>query len=31
VLENAEHWDEATRAVVLDRVENAPPLRFFTP
>ncbi len=31
VLENAEHWDEATRAVVLDRVENVPPLRFFTP
>src|SRR5579863_4161547 len=24
-------WDEATRNVVLDRVENVPPIRFFTP
>jgi Gluconate 2-dehydrogenase subunit 3 len=29
VLEQAEHWDEVTRRAVLDRVENAPPLRFF--
>jgi hypothetical protein len=31
VLEQADHWDDATRAVVLDRVENVPPIRFFTP
>lgn len=31
VLENASHWDEVTRKTVLDRVENVPPLRFFTP
>ena len=31
VLEQAEHWDEATRKVVLDRVENVPPIRFFEP
>jgi hypothetical protein len=24
-------WDEATRKVVLDRVQNVPPIRFFTP
>ena len=30
VLEQAEHWDEATRRVVLDRVKNVPPIRFFT-
>ena len=24
-------WDEATRKVVLDRVHNVPPVRFFTP
>jgi len=29
VLEEAGHWDEATRRVVLDRVERAPPIRFF--
>ena len=29
VLENARHWDAATRAVVLARVENVPPRRFF--
>ncbi|MGN6755463.1 MAG: hypothetical protein ACTHMJ_03640, partial [Thermomicrobiales bacterium] len=23
-------WDEATRKVVLDRVQNVPPMRFFT-
>ena len=31
VLEQAGHWDEVTRRVVLDRVENVPPIRFFTP
>jgi hypothetical protein len=30
VLEQARHWDEVTRRVVLDRVEHVPPLRFFT-
>jgi len=30
VLEQAPHWDEVTRAVVLDRVENVPEIRFFT-
>jgi hypothetical protein len=30
VLEQAEHWDEETRKVVLDRVERVPELRFFT-
>jgi Gluconate 2-dehydrogenase subunit 3 len=30
VLEQAGHWDDATRRVVLDRVEQVPPLRFFT-
>ena len=29
VLEQAHHWDEATRRVVLDRVANVPPIRFF--
>lgn len=29
VLEQAEHWDAVTRAVVLDRVERVPELRFF--
>jgi hypothetical protein len=29
VLAEAGHWDEATRRVVLDRVENVPPVRFF--
>jgi hypothetical protein len=29
VLEQAGHWDEATRRVVLDRVERLPPIRFF--
>src|SRR4051794_8545060 len=29
VLEQTEHWDEATRTVVLARVESVPPLRFF--
>ena len=29
VLSQADHWDEVTRRVVLDRVENLPPFRFF--
>lgn len=29
VLEQAGHWDETTRRLVLDRVENVPPFRFF--
>ncbi|HEV2591823.1 MAG TPA: gluconate 2-dehydrogenase subunit 3 family protein, partial [Gaiellaceae bacterium] len=29
VLTEAGHWDEVTRRVVLDRVENVPPIRFF--
>ena len=31
VLEQVAHWDEATRAAVLPRVESPPPIRFFTP
>ncbi|HKU59094.1 MAG TPA: gluconate 2-dehydrogenase subunit 3 family protein [Gaiellaceae bacterium] len=30
VLAEADHWDDVTRRVVLDRVENVPPIRFFT-
>jgi hypothetical protein len=30
VLAEADHWDEATRHVVFDRVENVPSIRFFT-
>jgi hypothetical protein len=30
ILRQAGHWDEVTRRVVLDRVENVPPIRFFT-
>ena len=30
VLAQADHWDEITRKMVLGRVENVPPLRFFT-
>jgi hypothetical protein len=29
VLAEAGHWDEVTRRVVLDRVRNVPPIRFF--
>jgi hypothetical protein len=29
VLEQADHWDPATRRVVLGRVERVPPIRFF--
>ena len=31
VLVEAKHWDDATRRVVLDRVNKVPPIRFFTP
>jgi Gluconate 2-dehydrogenase subunit 3 len=30
VLEAAGHWDERTRAVLFDRVEHPPPIRFFS-
>jgi hypothetical protein len=30
VLEQARHWDEPTRRVVLARVDRQPPIRFFT-
>jgi hypothetical protein len=30
VLDEADRWDETTRRVVLERVENVPPIRFFT-
>ncbi len=30
VLEQAGHWDEVTRKLVLERVENVPAIRFFT-
>ena len=29
VLEEVDHWDEATRRVALARVEEVPPIRFF--
>jgi len=29
VLSQADHWDEVTRKVVMDRVHNVPPFRFF--
>jgi hypothetical protein len=29
VLGQVDHWDDVTRRVVLDRVENVPPIRFF--
>ena len=29
VLSQASHWDEVTRRVVQDRVDNVPPIRFF--
>src|SRR4051812_20627312 len=29
VLAEADHWDEVTRRMILDRVHNVPPLRFF--
>jgi hypothetical protein len=30
VLANAAHWDELTRREIIERVEQPPPLRFFT-
>jgi Gluconate 2-dehydrogenase subunit 3 len=30
VLDEADHWDEVTRRVVVDRVDTVPPIRFFT-
>ncbi|HUA03710.1 MAG TPA: gluconate 2-dehydrogenase subunit 3 family protein [Solirubrobacteraceae bacterium] len=30
VLDEADRWDEVTRRLVLDRVQNVPPIRFFT-
>jgi hypothetical protein len=30
VMAEADHWDEVTRRLVLDRVHNVPPIRFFT-
>jgi hypothetical protein len=30
VLDEVGHWDETTRRTVLERVENVPPVRFFT-
>ncbi len=30
VLDEADHWDEATRRMVLERVQTTPPIRFFT-
>jgi hypothetical protein len=30
VLDEVEHWDEVTRRVVLERIENVPEIRFFT-
>jgi hypothetical protein len=30
VLDEADHWDEATRRVVLARVQSVPPIRFFS-
>jgi hypothetical protein len=29
-LSQQDFWDEATRNLVLDRVNNVPPIRFFT-
>ena len=30
VLDEADHWDEVTRKVVMERVEKVPDIRFFT-
>ena len=30
VLDEADHWDEVTRRLVLERVDDVPPIRFFT-
>ena len=31
VLRQQDYWDEATRRLVLDRLHNIPPIRFFSP
>jgi hypothetical protein len=31
ILAQRGHWDDATRKVILDRVHNVPPYRYFTP
>lgn len=31
VMAQSRHWDDATRAVVIDRLHDLPPVRFFTP
>ena len=31
VLSRQKHWDRATRELILERVHNVPPIRFFTP
>lgn len=31
ILSQQAHWDRATRELVLDRVHNVPPVRFFVP
>jgi hypothetical protein len=31
VMANAGNWDPVTRALIVDRVENVPEIRFFTP
>jgi gluconate 2-dehydrogenase subunit 3-like protein len=31
VLDEVDHWDEVTRRVVLERIENVPEIRFFNP
>ena len=31
VLDEAAHWDEVTRRVVIERVDDVPAIRFFTP
>ncbi|MDQ6661851.1 MAG: gluconate 2-dehydrogenase subunit 3 family protein, partial [Chloroflexota bacterium] len=30
VMSQQKFWDEATRKVILDRINNVPPIRFFT-
>ena len=30
VLDEVDHWDEVTRSLVIERVEEVPPIRFFT-
>jgi Gluconate 2-dehydrogenase subunit 3 len=30
VLDEADHWDQVTRRLVLERLEKVPPIRFFT-